>query len=204
MPQKKNSQSHVQKKLTPIKNWYHTHTQQFYIVTGITLALTALLLTWQLPIHKERTMYQNAEKQITQFVDEAAQLAPSTKEVRKYCRYSSEKFSRGSLGCTVDGEVVYGVLNTGKAEEIMKKLDIDQSGLGWLFVEDNTWSTSSSPAQEIKNNIYKAHGLNCGVVYRNIRDKDAQLNDGTMVHQLSLDIHCSGHARAEYFKAVDY
>ncbi len=198
MPQKKNSQSHVQKKLTPIKNWYHTHTQQFYIVTGITLALTALLLTWQLPIHKERTMYQNAEKQITQFVDEAAQLAPSTKEVRKYCSYSSEKFSRGSLGCTIRGRLLYKDVSEEEYNRLSASIRQLERQLQWNFSYDNTKQNADRPY--IKSiRVYRYESMTCGPTLSVKSNTDGKAIYEAGRTDLTLSVSCTGSALKKYY-----
>ena len=110
-------------------------------------------------------MYQNAEKQITQFVDEAAQLAPSTKEVRKYCSYSSEKFSRGSLGCTIKGTIQYSQQDEKKAKETLSLLYSRRRSLDWKFEFDNTKNNQKLYPDVIAVLVYKYRSLNCILDY---------------------------------------
>jgi len=153
----------------------------------------------QVQIYQERNVYRSAEKQITTFVDEGAKLAPSTKEVRKYCSYSSAKFSKGYLGCSIDGQVSYNTASGNEKNELMQKIDTMQEKIGWKFIKDNTWNTVSEPTKEIKNNVYKLDTLTCGIAYRNMAKDRAQTVNQLEAEVLILDIHCSGTAQSEHY-----
>jgi hypothetical protein len=80
------------------------------VVAFLVLFFIGYFAKQQVAIYNERKTYREAEAQITQLIDAAAKLASSTKETRKYCSYSSAKYSKGSLGCEIRGSVEYGVI----------------------------------------------------------------------------------------------
>jgi hypothetical protein len=182
-----------------LRHWYGKRSTTQLAIVALALLAAGFFGFKQAQIYQERNVYRSAEKQITAFVDEAAKLAPSTKEVRKYCSYSSAKFSKGYLGCSIDGQVSYNTASDDEKNELMKRIDTMQDKIGWKFIEDNTWNTVSEPTKEIKNNVYKLDTLTCGIAYRNMAKDRAQIVNQSDAGVLILDIHCSGTAQSEYY-----
>ena len=179
-----------------------THT---LLVSGVIIGvvLIAAFISQQTSTSKQKKIYDEAEQQITAFVNEAAKLAPSAKEIKKYCSYSSAKFSRGTLGCSVRGGVTYNTLSSEISLNLMKKLDNLQEKIVWQYDKDNTWNGAGQETREIKNSIYKFKNLTCGVVYSEAKT-DRSKPGAPEETQLILDIDCSGLAMQEYYHVVDY
>ncbi len=142
-------------------------------------------------------MYNEAEAQIASFVDKAAQLAPSTKEVRKYCSRSSAKFDDGFLSCTIEGLVQYDKLSSDDIRRVMMGLDNQRKGLKWTFVKDNTENIVSTPSI-MSVMVYDYKGLSCDVSYEYKRyDTDGKNFDKETT---IATISCTGSALKEHYK----
>jgi uncharacterized protein HemX len=165
-----------------------------------TLAIAAaLFLSYQIPIYREKRVYREAEKQITQFVDEAAKLAPSTKEIRKYCSYSSEKYGKGSLGCTVGAEVHFEAMADDEINNTINKLNTIRNKLSWVHPQDNTWNETNGPKTEINSIAYDYASIGCAVAYKyktDERRKIVQIADKKIIF---VDVSCTGSALKEYY-----
>ncbi|QQS20186.1 hypothetical protein IPL85_01905 [Candidatus Saccharibacteria bacterium] len=188
------------KNISKIQNWYKSLGKIGKLSLALALVITLLFGVNQALIYKEKTMYKNAEKQIATFVDEAAKLAPSTKETRKYCRYSSAKFSNGSLSCTMSTTIKYLPTSENDTKGIIMGADNAQAVIKWRFLGDNTQSNKKYISENyIKSRIYETESIRCGVHYRYDEDKDHNRVsiDGKVV--LTIEISCSGPALREYY-----
>jgi hypothetical protein len=153
----------------------------------------------QIAIYNERKTYREAEVQITQFTNAAAKLAPSTKEIRKYCSYSSAKYSRGTLGCAIDSSVKYEDIDDAQVKQIMERANAILSSARWHYLQDNTWNYTNYPKAEISSSVYQFKNLSCGVAYRYEIDNERQIIMVRNKKGLLLEIGCSGPAAREYY-----
>ncbi len=182
--------------LVALRHWYSKRSTTQLAIASLVLLAAGFFGFKQAQIYQERSIYRSAEKQITTFVDEAAKLAPSTKEVRKYCSYSSEKFSRGSLGCTVEETLHYDVLSEDRITKTIADLNEKQKSLIWDFAYDNTKNNISTPSI-ISVKVYKYKELSCGIDYEYKR-KDMYGADYDR-SILVVSASCSGPALKEYY-----
>ena len=152
----------------------------------------------QVAIYNERKTYREAEVQITQFTNAAAKLAPSTKEIRKYCSYSSAKYSRGARSCNVVVDLEYHSLSPVISEKVIENLNTIQGELPWTFQYDNTKGNKMNiSADYISSRVYLSDGLHCSVSYRyKANTKDIPEGD---TKNLLVKAHCSGTALEEYY-----
>lgn len=148
----------------------------------------------------EKQSYKEADAQITSFVNDAAKLAPSTKEIKRYCSRTSEEYSEGNLSCTIDGTVEYAGLDTGAQKQVMSALDARQQKLSWKFAYDNTQSNQRySYSNYVQSKVYRSDDLLCGIHYEYKEDNNQKpilVGDKTV---LSVGIDCSGRALSEYY-----
>lgn len=170
----------------------------------LVIIIGALIGVKQVQVHRERTTYRAAERQVETLVENASKLAPSSNKVRKYCRYSSVKYGKGYLSCTVSGSVTYEAMSDDRLNEVIKLIDSTHKPKGWLFVRDNTWNYSDLPKTEIKNTIYKSAQLSCGVRYSFVVNDSQQIVTIGEKRLLRVAADCTGAALKEYYPVVDY
>jgi hypothetical protein len=152
----------------------------------------------QIAIYNERKTYREAEVQITQFTNAAAKLAPSTKEIRKYCSYSSAKYSKGTLGCVVDGSIVYERLSIDSQQKIIDKATQLQENSSWGRPKNIvSGGQSITSRNNIKAYVYEVGSLSCSVDYE-YKAEDLY-GDSFDKSILVVEIGCSGPAAREYY-----
>ncbi|MBP9668104.1 hypothetical protein KBD87_04890 [Candidatus Saccharibacteria bacterium] len=173
-----------------------THT---LLVSGVIIGvvLIAAFVSQQAAISKQKKIYDEAEQQITAFVNEAAKLAPSTKEIKKYCSYSSAKFEKGSLSCTIRGTVTY----QEPSPEQLKVIEQRQGSVirkPWVYGYDNSKNLLPKYSHKVlRVLVYSYQGLECGVTYQ-YKPNDASF---IMVDFTKPEVvyDCSGSAKKEYY-----
>ena len=145
----------------------------------------------------EKQSYKEADAQITSFVNDAAKLAPSTKEIKRYCERSSVEYGEGYLGCSIRGTVEFRNSTVSAQKQIMSSLDDKQQELPWQFAYDNTSNNKDYP-NVIKVIVYKYKELSCGVdySYKSSDSTGKNYDKATLV----IDASCDGSALQEYYK----
>lgn len=187
-----------------LRHWYSKRSTTQLLIVALVLLAAGFFGFKQAQIYQERSIYRSAEKQITAFVDEAAKLAPSTKEVRRYCRYSSAKIDRGPLGCTITGEIEFDSLSGGRIEEIVEHIGSRQVPEKWRYIRDNTFNYTHIPKTELKNLIFEFSGLSCGIRFMHVTDEGRQTTTEERDKILKVTADCTGPARDEYYRVVVY
>lgn len=139
----------------------------------------------------ERQRYKEADAQITSFVNDAAKLAPSIKEIKRYCSRTSEEYSKGSLGCVIRGEVTYTSLTVGENTTIQQLARVEHK-LPWKIIE-----TAPSVTASIKDAYYNISTLRCSI--RHTVEKISEDINSDKNTKLQLVIDCSGSALSEYY-----
>jgi hypothetical protein len=167
------------------------------VVGFLVLCFVGYFAKQQIAIYNERKTYREAEVQITQFTNAAAKLAPSTKEIRKYCSYSSAKYSRGTLGCTIIGSVEYDSPTPNQLEKISRRAK-DKTLSPWKFKYDNTPNLLKEDRGRILGVLaYGSKGLTCGLAYQyKPLDLHFEKVDTTKPQVI---YSCSGPAAREYY-----
>lgn len=171
------------------------------IVLVFIMLLVGIVGAREVKTFQERSTFKAAEKQISNFVDEAAKLAPSTRKIAKECRYSSAKLGKGPLGCSIYGKVRYeGLAEMDKLISVGKTLIPSK----WQYIRDNTFNYAYLPKSEIKNSIYEFKGMSCRVSYSYEVDERQQIITIDGRKNLIVMADCTGSALREYYKVVDY
>ena len=167
------------------------------VVGFLVLCFVGYFAKQQIAIYNERKTYREAEVQITQFTNAAAKLAPSTKEIRKYCSYSSAKYSKGTLGCEIRGSVEYGNLSERQLAAI-SSLRSSTQGTNWRFMRDNTSSLLEKYDGKIfRVLVYSYKELTCSFTYQyKPLDLHFEKVDTTKPQVI---YSCSGPAAREYY-----
>ncbi len=169
------------------------------LLAGVGLIVFGTLtIKHQRAISQEKKAYSAAEADITAFVDEAAKLATSTKEITKQCRYASAKYSKGSLGCNISGKVKYELQTSIDTTTVEALLDTKPKALGWKFRFDNTESMQELYPDIVSNKVYSFKNLECGIIRKSTD------NPSTGQAAITVNIDCSGLAMREYYPVVDY
>lgn len=139
-----------------------------YLIWGLCVIAGIILIgfyvKYQIAVINEEKMYKEAEMQIDIFISDAKKLGPSTSSTQKYCSYSSAKYSKGHLGCSVRGEVEFGVTSDSQAESLSRQLlAMDLSP--WRFRYDNTGNLlDNDRRRKMRVVVYGYENLICGMV----------------------------------------
>lgn len=161
----------------------------------LVIIIGALIGVKQVQVHRERTTYRAAERQVETLVENASKFAPSSKEVRKYCSYSSEKYSKGYLSCTVSGLVTYNLLKVDQ-NDVVSKIIKQKEGLPWVYQYENM-SIVGEENNQIAVYVYSFKSLTCALDY------GYKSIDGTSVrydkNKLDVEYRCYGEALKEYY-----
>ena len=160
--------------------------------------IAAVLFVWQqVRIYQERTMYNKAEQQIQDFMSQVVKLAPGEKTSKKYCSYTSEKFSKGSLGCSISSTIRFD-LNADKTKEIM----IEES----KRIEANiTWPIEEEVVNEkamYRGVYYSFSTLSCALRYISDDTRSGGIHEENRLinaNNLTIEFGCSGPALKEYY-----
>lgn len=161
----------------------------------LVIIVAALFAARQVQVFKERTTYRTAENQITTLVDSASRLAPNSKEMRKYCSYSSEKFSKGTLGCVVMGIVTF-VGTPEQQNAVISRINSSREQIPWEFMYDNTKNLLNRNEQSGVF-VYSYKSLTCSLSYGNKSIDGTDTNYDKNILVVSYD--CTGPALKEYY-----
>lgn len=171
--------------------------EKLFIVACVVVA--GLFMRYQIQVYVEHNTYKQAEKQIQMFIDEAAKLAPSTTETKKYCSHTSEKYGRGALVCDVTGRAVYKGISKDSFASIMSEAPNLSSAPKWVeeFTESDAEVSGSSGI--IKKTVYKNDGLTCGIYYRYETLSAVSALENPNERSYLIESSCSGSALKEYY-----
>jgi hypothetical protein len=164
----------------------------------LVIIVAALFAAKQVQTYRERALYQRVERHITAYADEAARLAPSNKKSANFCSYSSAKYERGSLSCTVQVDVMFNKVTEAEVNQILLSAKQLETKLPWKFEYDNT--SQNDDRLYIKTvRVYSYKYLTCGPSAYITSDEEgkAVYNEGKT--QLTLTIDCTGPALKEYY-----
>ncbi|QQS69127.1 hypothetical protein IPP75_04370 [Candidatus Saccharibacteria bacterium] len=161
----------------------------------LVIIIGALIGVKQVQVYRERTTYKSAEGQIEALIDDVSKFAPTSKEMRKYCTYSSEKFSKGSLGCVVMGIVTF-VGTQEQQNALISKINSSREQIPWEFMYDNTKNLLNRNEQSGVF-VYSYKTLTCGLSYGNKSTDGTDTNYDKNVLVVSYD--CTGSALKEYY-----
>lgn len=161
----------------------------------------------RLAVKEERVAFESSYVEVVKRADRlAAVYKPDERKDSKSCDYSSAKFSRGSLGCSVSQTLIYKNISVEKANEIMKK--------NASFNPEEALTPHSTGTIRDVPYFYK---LSQDEIERDVRQDINQKFTGPSPHcsvsytfvssenlakepiGLSVYIGCSGNAKAEYY-----
>jgi hypothetical protein len=164
----------------------------------LVIIVAALFAAKQVQTYRERALYQRVERHITAYADEAARLAPSNKKSANFCSYSSAKYERGSLSCTVQVDVMFNKVTEAEVNQILLSAKQLETKLPWKFEYDNTSQNDDRPYIKTVR-VYSYKYLTCGPSAYITSDEEgkAVYNEGKT--QLTLTIDCTGPALKEYY-----
>lgn len=172
-----------------------------YLIWGLCVIAGIILIgfyvKYQIAVINEEKMYKEAETQIDKFISDAKKLGPSTSSTKKYCSYTSAKFSKGQLGCSVNGEVEFVVESDSQVESLSQRL-LAKDLSPWKFKYDNTGNLSDDTEEKRKRVIiYSYQGLNCGTT---IQYKPLDPSGDTFdLTRYIASYRCHGSALQEYY-----
>jgi hypothetical protein len=183
-----------------LRHWYGKRSTTQLAIVALALLAAGFFGFKQAQIYQERSTYRSAEKQIAAFVDEAAKLAPSTKEVSNGCRHRSEKFSKGQLDCSVGGAIVFSAETEPDIVNILERAYKLENDLNWTHKGDGTESSQRYISKNyIRTNIYNTEHLYCTVSYR-YKENDQEMKIMTENKAvLLINASCTGPALKEYY-----
>ncbi len=188
------------KKIYYFKNFYRRTGKNGSLILVLFTIAVIFFVSNQLAVYKEKSTFNNAEKQINQFLDQASKLVPNNKEIRNYCNYTSEKFSTGSLGCSVSATLEYLPVNNEKLQRITQTIYNNEKSIGWKYLGENTQGNKKYISENyLRSKIYQIHSLTCGVHYKYKEDNRGNIIyiDGNPI--LTVEASCSGPALREYY-----
>ena len=85
----------------------------------------------------------------------------------KHCMYGHYKFSRGSVGCTIEKEFVY--KNISNLKDLFDRNKTILFSKGWKYIGDNTEFMKDNGY--VLSNIYRDNGFDCFEKYKNYDNK---------------------------------
>lgn len=177
--------------LVKLKAWLARRTSGEWIIAVVLLLGLVVVAKYPVSVLQEKLMYSAAEKEIDRFANQASAIAPSKVLNKNSCNYSSAKYNKGTLGCTIRTSVEFvGGQQQLDEESIMTTLDVLQKKLNWKFSYDNTDNNSGLNNDVASYKVYKYKKLSCAVAY---------YIDNTIQEKVTVDIHCGGSAMREYF-----
>lgn len=167
------------------------------IAAALVMIVAIFFIGQQIRIYSERTMYRQAEKQINQFIQEAAKLASSKTKVSNYCSYTSEKFSKGGLGCSVSSSVMLYQPPKATREAMIAEAKLLESGVPWKVEE-----IADNQQGILRGVYYTVSTMNCSLRYMTGDQSPGNTNAGADLAQsngLVIEFGCSGPALKEYY-----
>lgn len=190
--------------LTKTRNYQAGSAHIVLIVGAVLLLVTAIgwftynKLQYTQKVNKERALYAAADKEAKAYIDAIAEKYPGEVKNYRYCDYSSEIYSKGSLGCTVETSLIV-TTSSVKDNQILAFSDKKQKNIGWLFAYDNTKSIlETGNSTLIKILVYKKGDITCRVRYGHYS------SDGIIdKNKIEINAGCSGNALAEYYPVVE-
>lgn len=176
------------------------------LVLTIGLAAIGVFTIYQIKhaqkVSKERALYAAADKEAQDYINAIAAKYPGKVEHNTSCSYSSAKYSKGSLGCSVYVTLDIVLDEAKKEEQIVKLSEATGSNLSWA----KTYSTSGESTlsvNEIKTDLYKLSDKKClqTLSYKDVgfgaSSEQLVLENGNKI--LEVRAGCSGSALAEYY-----
>jgi hypothetical protein len=202
MPKKNKTRTRIgaAKIISLLKKLYKKVGKSGSIFLVLLIVAAMLLAMKQVAIYREKRMYDKAEKEISQFINRASSLYPNTNEVKNYCSYTSEKFSRGSLGCSISTILEYLPADEEKIKWITQAIDSKQKLINWEYLGENTKGNREYISENyLKSQIYQTGSLTCGIHYKYKEDteKNRLYHDGKPI--LIIQASCTGPALREYY-----
>lgn len=138
-------------------------------------------------IAAERDLYTKLDKEAGTYINAIAQKYPGEITHERYCDYSSAKYGKGSLGCSVGYKIETNGNDTA---------DLELAGLVYRFAKQTTWGVPvDNLADYDKKNGVSAKYLfyvddhkRCSVVAYDVGEP-----------KRTITASCSGNALAEYY-----
>ncbi|MBL8031052.1 MAG: hypothetical protein JNK33_01870 [Candidatus Doudnabacteria bacterium] len=189
-----------QKVSEKIRGWLRRRSKAELVLGVVVILVTGYLANHQIDVYREKQMYNAAERDIHNFVDAAAKLMPSTKKMIRYCTYGSEKYSKGGLSCTVEGDIEYLPLDESQIKEVVSSSEQLEPELPWEFLFDNTEGNQKyTSSNYLKSVVYKKDRLRCSIHFT-LKEDDQHSQvvvNGKSILRLSTG--CNGSALKEYY-----
>lgn len=133
---------------------------------------------------RDRQVVFGEDKNINQYIQELkASKLISDVQSEKYCSYTHQKYSKGSLGCSIDY-----TFHSSDSDLITASFDRVATEFGWTFLFDNTDGNNEySEKRYILSRVYIDQDRRCGLhIYQEEQ-------------KYKYEIGCSGPAKAEWF-----
>lgn len=147
----------------------------------------------------EKRQFQKLDQQAYGYIQAIAQKYPGKVTHEQYCDYSSMKFSKGVLGCTVRSGLAITANEGGAEQKIIGLADEKQRNIFKNVKFTDTTHNRLDNMSNIKNVVYEEGSLTCGISYRygyeDYSLPNRKLNKKTII----IDASCSGNTRAEHY-----
>ena len=164
----------------------------------LVIIIAVLFAAKQVQTYRERALYQRVQKHIIAYADEAARIAPSNKKTTNFCSYSSAKYERGSLSCTVQVDVIFNNVTETEVNRILQSAKNLEAKLPWKFEYDNTSQNENRPYIKTVR-VYSYKYLTCGPSAYTSSDEEGNAVYKEGKTQFTLTIDCTGPALKEYY-----
>lgn len=147
-----------------------------------TLIVLAVCLYVAVPLLYDRWVYSSQDKKIKGYIS-SLKVAQGNVKAEKYCTYSHQKYSKGTLKCDVRYSFSYKNDST-----LFDKSTTTAQEFGWKFKWDNAVTNNKYSTEKfIKSEVYEYRHLLCSFVI--IEKSDAY----------EYQLGCSGRAKAEWY-----
>lgn len=185
--------------LNKLKATYRKRPWLFIIVAGLLLWGIA----WLSQVAVERYQFSKAESKIDEFSFQSVNEANKISDAKeRYCVYSSAKFSKGTLRCSISKSAAYKAKSLDAANDIVYSLNKgfeNNSSVDRQSVSSNNKSTFSSESVNDDSDLYSIRqsfrfnslkNFKCSLIYR-------LMDEGGL--KVRASIGCTKESKLEYF-----
>lgn len=139
----------------------------------------------------EKRKFEKLDKQAYQYIQSIAKKFPGEITREQYCGYSSAKFSKGSLGCSVRSELYYPDLSDAKEASVSDAIEETISNIGWgKYKKFKSYTGEKNDQRNINYNFKQPKHCSVSKYYEE--------------KSLLVAARCSGNARAEHYPVREY
>lgn len=180
-----------------------------YLVAGLLILAATLSIHQSWQISNDRKLFAQAEQEVKNIHEKiAAGLnRETTSRPESYCLYSSQKYGKGSLSCTVKRTLIFSGVDEIEATELMQR----SSGVlsaplmqrpGPNDLQGKFQDANTSP-QFFSQEWGDSEPLSCAISYVYIPRETLHNQIRHEPHTLLIEVWCGGSAKAEHYPLRD-